>query len=147
MLPAHKSKTLHSKAACHKDGQARDLEPKPAAAAPADIRMRRIIVQPVPRGRPNPSAGHRDVRCVFRLLCPDADAVCLVGTFNEWSTVANPMSRAVGNRWETAIQLPPGVHEYAYVIAERAIAGEEPGAALFQGLVINEGSTILVPTR
>jgi 1,4-alpha-glucan branching enzyme len=107
--------------------------------------MRRIFFQPVHGGRPYSSVSG-GVRCVFRLRCAnDAQAVCLVGTFNEWSTIANPMSRKAGNRWETSLKLPPGAHEYAYLIVERAVAGEEPGAALFQGLVINEGSTLLVP--
>lgn len=53
----------------------------------------------------------------FVLADPVAERVALVGSFNLWSEEANPLAwNADGGVWTASVRLPPGVHEYAYVV-------------------------------
>jgi hypothetical protein len=53
----------------------------------------------------------------FVLADPVAERVALVGSFNLWSEDANPLVwNAEGGVWTASVRLPPGVHEYAYVV-------------------------------
>jgi hypothetical protein len=53
----------------------------------------------------------------FILADPTARQVSLVGSFNLWSEDAHPLVfNADGGVWTTSVRLPPGVHEYAYVV-------------------------------
>jgi len=57
-----------------------------------------------------------DGSMIFRLPgYPDADQVSVAATFNNWSTTANPM-RYLDGWWITEINLPPGKHQYRYVV-------------------------------
>ena len=89
-----------------------------------------------------------DVECIFRLRCPRAQQVFLLGNFNNWSTTAHPMSRIDGqpDRWETCVQLSPGTYGYCYfVIEDECITDRARGLTFAPGGIINEGSTLLVP--
>ena len=57
------------------------------------------------------------MQCVFRFQCPPCRRVALAGTFNNWSTNANPLDR-LGNQWETTMDLPPGDYEFCYFVFE-----------------------------
>jgi 1,4-alpha-glucan branching enzyme len=57
------------------------------------------------------------MECVFRFQCPPCRRVALAGTFNNWSTNANPLDR-VKDGWETKVDLPPGDYEYCYFVFE-----------------------------
>jgi hypothetical protein len=53
----------------------------------------------------------------FILADPTARQVALVGSFNLWSEDAHPLEfNADGGVWTTSVRLPPGVHEYAYIV-------------------------------
>lgn len=53
----------------------------------------------------------------FVLADPAAERVALVGSFNLWSEEANPLVwNEDGGVWTASVRLPPGVHEYAYVV-------------------------------
>jgi len=67
----------------------------------------------------------------FRLLAPDAKAVVLVGTFNNWNPRATPLLKTGQGWWETNLVLGAGTHEYLYLVdgeqvippeAERTVA-------------------------
>ena len=45
---------------------------------------------------------------VFKKAVPDAHQVCLVGDFNEWNILANPMKRLKKGDFTTQIELQPG---------------------------------------
>jgi 1,4-alpha-glucan branching enzyme len=77
--------------------------------------------------------------CVFRLRSPLADHVALIGTFNNWSTVATPMERGVDGRWQTVVDLPPGEHRYSYF----AIVQEDDRPP--QSEIVCAGSLVVVP--
>lgn len=58
---------------------------------------------------------HQDSVWVFRFPDVPARSVHLVGSFSGWDINAHPMER-VGSGWVTSVQLPAGVHQYAFVI-------------------------------
>ena len=41
----------------------------------------------------------------FLITFPQADSVCAIGEFNNWSTVATPLTKINGDQWE--LRLPP----------------------------------------
>ena len=52
----------------------------------------------------------------FKCRAPAARAVFLAGTFNDWDPKATPMSADAEGDWEVAVSLPPGRHEYKFVV-------------------------------
>jgi len=53
----------------------------------------------------------------FVLVAPDAKAVSLAGTFNQWDARATPLVRAGANGvWTVSLTLPAGQHQYAFVV-------------------------------
>ena len=55
-----------------------------------------------------------DVALHFDL--PDATAVFLAGTFNEWNPTATPLKRDGDRKWTTTLRLAPGRYEYRLVV-------------------------------
>lgn len=53
---------------------------------------------------------------VFQCHAPQAQAVCLAGTFNEWSPQATPMAKDAEGNWRVAVDLKPGRYEFKFVI-------------------------------
>jgi len=53
----------------------------------------------------------------FILVDPDAKSMSVVGHFNDWDLSATPMTfDAAHGAWSVTIPLPPGRHEFQYVI-------------------------------
>ncbi|HTI05245.1 MAG TPA: isoamylase early set domain-containing protein [Gemmatimonadales bacterium] len=53
----------------------------------------------------------------FVLSAPDARAVSLAGTFNQWDSHATPLVRTgVSGVWTATVSLPPGQHQYVFVV-------------------------------
>jgi 1,4-alpha-glucan branching enzyme len=63
-------------------------------------------------GRPRQTAAG----VTFSVEAPQAQSVHLAGTFNNWSTSADPMKKGAGGRWTIIKPLPPGSHQYKFVI-------------------------------
>jgi hypothetical protein len=57
-----------------------------------------------------------DAGIKFTYFDPDAGTVFLAGTFNGWSTTANPMIRDESGNWTVVMQLSEGKHEYKFVV-------------------------------
>lgn len=51
----------------------------------------------------------------FELVRPEAGAVYLAGTFNDWHPTAFPMIATGDGRWVKELALPPGRYEYLFV--------------------------------
>jgi 1,4-alpha-glucan branching enzyme len=64
---------------------------------------------------PSPKAAQK-VKVGFALFEPHAQRVSLCGGFNAWSPEATPMNRQDGGLWEASLALPPGRHEYKFVV-------------------------------
>jgi len=83
-----------------------------------------------PAGRAH-DARTRDTVHVIRFVFVDraAQSVSLVGDFNNWSREMTPLvPTANGDAWTVTVTLPPGRHEYAFIVRD-AKAGRERWAA------------------
>jgi len=105
-----------------------------AAAAPAAIAVVLLVLRmpggpgssPAPTGSailpggaaaPSGSAGTAsEIPCEFVLDAGSARQVCLVGDFNRWTVCATPLEREADGRWHVTYTLPPGRHEYMFVV-------------------------------
>jgi hypothetical protein len=57
----------------------------------------------------------------FEFVAPDARKVCLVGDFNAWELCRLPLVKnEQTGAWTVEIPLPPGRHEYMFVVDERS---------------------------
>ena len=52
----------------------------------------------------------------FVLRAPRASSVTLVGDFNDWDTVGNPMAKAAGDLWTITIPLTAGRYTYTFIV-------------------------------
>ena len=52
----------------------------------------------------------------FEFVHPTAQHVCIAGTFNDWHCSATPMIALGEGRWAKELLLPPGTHEYRFVV-------------------------------
>ncbi len=53
-----------------------------------------------------------------KIVChaPDAQSVCVAGTFNNWQPDATPMPRAENGDWTISLSLSPGRYEYKFIV-------------------------------
>lgn len=56
---------------------------------------------------------------------PEAQQVCISGTFNDWAPSATPMNKTADGRWRVTLRLPPGSYEYKFVVDGNWVC--EPG--------------------
>ncbi|HUK82741.1 MAG TPA: protein kinase [Verrucomicrobiae bacterium] len=83
-------------------------EPTPSPAT-------NVVQQPeVPPPQPKPLPGTRKVE--FSIKAPGATQVFLAGQFNNWDSTATPMRKETNGEWIATMQLPPGKHQYKYVV-------------------------------
>lgn len=52
----------------------------------------------------------------FSCHAPDASAVFLAGTFNDWKTDATVLTKDQQGNWRGTLDLPPGRHEFKFVV-------------------------------
>jgi 1,4-alpha-glucan branching enzyme len=52
----------------------------------------------------------------FICNAPQAQAVSLVGDFNEWNPTAQPMKQTPDKAWMTSVSLKHGHHRYAFLV-------------------------------
>lgn len=55
----------------------------------------------------------------FEFVGSGAREVCIAGTFNEWHPSVTPMIEMSGGKWVKELVLPPGRHEYQFVVDGR----------------------------
>ena len=55
-------------------------------------------------------------RVTFTLMAPGAEAVFLVGDFNNWNEKKQPMKKDQSGRWKKDVIVPPGRYEYKYLV-------------------------------
>lgn len=92
---------------------------KPAAPADKPAAPVKPVADAPPKGNgPAPSAPAQEgpAATKFACLAPAARAVFLVGTFNGWDAKATPMIKDAEGNWEVAVALPPGRHEFKFVV-------------------------------
>ncbi len=52
----------------------------------------------------------------FYCSAPTAQSVCLVGDFNGWNSLANPMRRQADGSWFARVELTHGHHRYCFLV-------------------------------
>ena len=52
----------------------------------------------------------------FSCHAPEAKAVFVAGTFNDWRADAMPLKRGSDGQWRATLQPPTGHHEYKFVV-------------------------------
>lgn len=53
----------------------------------------------------------------FTLIAPEARQVAIAGSFNQWSTTANPLTRGRrAGEWTATVVLPPGEFSFMFVV-------------------------------
>jgi 1,4-alpha-glucan branching enzyme len=55
--------------------------------------------------------------------------VALAGTFNDWNPAQGALKRNGGGNWELFVSLPPGRHEYRFVVDGQWV--DDPNAQEF----------------
>jgi len=55
----------------------------------------------------------------LKLNALHAKAVAVAGSFNNWSPTRTPLRKTSNGHWEVKITLPPGHHEYRFVVDGR----------------------------
>jgi len=59
----------------------------------------------------------RRKKTMFALLTPrTTESVALAGSFNDWDPKRTPMKDAGNGLWKVEVPLPPGRHEYRFVV-------------------------------
>lgn len=58
----------------------------------------------------------RKKKVEFVLQAPEAKAVAVAGTFNEWDAARTPLKRSGDGTWKALVSLPTGRHEYRFVV-------------------------------
>lgn len=58
---------------------------------------------------------------------PEAQAVFVAGTFNDWKPDAEPLQRGPDGTWRATLKLPPGRHEFKFIVDGEWCC--EPGCA------------------
>ena len=65
--------------------------------------------------------------CVcLELIHPQANEVCIAGSFNDWHPSVTPMIHLDDGKWVKELDLPPGRYEYRFVVDGRWI--DDPAA-------------------
>jgi predicted carbohydrate-binding protein with CBM48 len=77
-----------------------------------------------------------------------AQTVALVGTFNDWTKSATPMTQSAPGLWTVTLPLHHGRHEYAFVVrdARGERWGADPAAVLRRDEFGTESSIVSVGT-
>ena len=65
-------------------------------------------------GRPIPKQTLRAIN--FICVAPQAQAVTLVGDFNQWNAGTHPMKKMPDGAWLLTVELKHGHHRYAFLV-------------------------------
>lgn len=79
----------------------------------------------MPKNQSRPPAKESSKGTEFVCYAPEATAVYLAGTFNDWSPEATSMSREKGGPWKVTVPLEPGHYEYKFLIDGQWFCGTE----------------------
>ncbi|MEP6689529.1 MAG: isoamylase early set domain-containing protein [Gemmatimonadaceae bacterium] len=100
-----------------------------AAIVIAVIAGRELRTAPTraPAAVPAASAGAQRVQFVY--VARRATSVALVGDFNAWNRDTTPLKPAAAGVWSVEVAIPPGRHEYAFIIDGRTWVSDPTAAS------------------
>jgi 1,4-alpha-glucan branching enzyme len=87
-------------------------------------------------------SGEKRIPVGFSFYSPESRTVCVAGSFNGWSTVADCMKRE-GDRWSYHLSLPPGKYDYLLVLDDEKWV-LDPGAAFIDDNGFGGANSILI---
>jgi 1,4-alpha-glucan branching enzyme len=93
--------------------------------AGVDLDQATLWHRPIARRRPTPAdlplgaTVHDDGTVTFALHAPGKQFVSLIGSFNDWDGSRDVMSENAEGTWWIRRPLPPGIHQYQYLIEGR----------------------------
>jgi len=71
---------------------------------------------------------------VFRLVAPEAKSVSVVGSFNRWNAEKGLMKKdGKPGLWELRADVPPGSHEYTFIVDGRPFLPPEANTRVADG--------------
>jgi 1,4-alpha-glucan branching enzyme len=87
--------------------------------------------------------GENAVRYVFTLQAGDAKEVCLAGDFNQWRVCEAPLERVAEDTWSISLKLPPGRHQYMFVVDGRWVTDPNAAAHVNDGFG-NQNAVVII---
>jgi len=97
--------------------------PQKTVAIKADLPISAPAKSPVVvktlRNEPTPKAVSVSNRVSLTLVTAGARQVCVAGSFNGWKPEQTPLSPTGDGRWVGDLTVPPGRHEYLFVVDGR----------------------------
>ena len=91
------------------------LRPWTVGAALASAALAFVLLRPAGQ-TPVAAAAPDSIAVRFVLYAPGAHHVSVAGTFNQWDRAAAPLVAASGGVWSATLMLPPGEHQYTFVV-------------------------------
>jgi 1,4-alpha-glucan branching enzyme len=85
---------------------------KPARAVKAKSDEIKIAIKTLKK-RTEPQT---KTEAAFILEAPQAEQVCVAGSFNEWDPTANVLGYDEDGRWGCTLALEPGEYEYRFIV-------------------------------
>jgi 1,4-alpha-glucan branching enzyme len=79
-----------------------------------NMATKKATVKNVSKSKEIPTA---KIQFLFPAL--EAQNVSLVGDFNNWDTIANPMKKDKKGNWKVTVDLKPGRYEYRFFVDEK----------------------------
>ncbi len=89
-------------------GQAEPSIPKKTTRSKGAATLGFKSIEPAPELRKN--------QVLVELVHPSAQQVSVAGSFNAWQPEATPLKPVAPGRWSGNLELPPGRHEYLFVV-------------------------------
>ena len=82
-------------------------------------------------------------KCVcLEFIRPEAQEVCIAGSFNDWHPSATPMIRLKDGKWAKELSLAPGRYEYRFVVDGQWV--DDPAAKDFAPNPFGAANAVLV---
>ena len=97
---------------------AKAREPGKAAKAKAAEAKAPAKTEKKKAAQKKPTRARAKAKTTVRLEAPQAAKVFIVGSFNGWDPMANPLKRDEEGTWICTLALEPGEHEYRFMVDE-----------------------------
>jgi hypothetical protein len=107
--------------------------PGTASAKPSPLAATPSAPKPTVEEKTASPKASQTLKVTFALLEPHAQRVAVSGEFNGWSTDTTFLKKQNDGRWETTLALPPGRHEYKFVVDGQWIPDPNAPEQAFNG--------------
>jgi 1,4-alpha-glucan branching enzyme len=68
------------------------------------------------KSSPSPTSKASPPKVRFALRRARAGSVAVAGSFNDWQPTSHPMTFDGHDTWHLELELPPGTHEYRFIV-------------------------------